>query len=104
MSCFYRRIVTVDDLAATPNAALERGDMLTLACPCGLRHVHLRRPPHDWRFIAEDDHALDLTGSVGYRATEHPPRPENWCHFSVIGGDAAMHSDAKCPGRTGEIS
>ena len=70
-------------------------------CPCGHRRVYVTAPPHEIKF---DSNGIlqSLGGSCGYKA--NPIRPNNWCHFTIKDGLVdTIHSDAKCPGGTGEI-
>ena len=73
------------------------GEAVQLRCPCSKRLVYVTSPPHKITF--RDDGVLaSLGGSCGYRADTAGGRPQNWCHFTITDGVAAMHSDAKCPG------
>ena len=71
-------------------------------CPCGARDMYVASPPHTIKF--DEHNALTIHASCGYSAKQHPPRPQNWCHFWLKGGEVEMCEDAKCPGGTGEIA
>ena len=74
----------------------EKGNELHFKCPCEFRMVKVTQPPHTITF-GEDGILQSLGGSCGYAA--QGDRPENWCHFTITDGVAAMHDDAKCPGK-----
>lgn len=68
-------------------------------CPCGKQVVYVENPPHAFDF--DDDDRLSVVGSVGYRegySKRGEFRRKNWCHFSVVDGEAIFHPDAICPG------
>lgn len=75
-------------------------EAIEFRCPCGARRVYVTSPPHKIEF-GDGDTLKSLGGSCGYRARNN--RPANWCHFTITDGVAEMHSDAKCPGGTGEL-
>lgn len=72
-------------------------------CPCGKRLVYCTQPPHTIEFN-EAGVLVSLGGSCGYHKNEHPPRPQNWCHFTIKDGRVEhMHSDSRCPGGDNSI-
>lgn len=72
----------------------EAGRGVVFRCPCSERIVNVKEPPHTITFM--DDGRLHLDGSCGYAGNDE--HPQNWCHFWIRNGEAAMVSDAKCPG------
>lgn len=82
----------------------KNGRAVQLNCPCGKRLVYVTEPPHTITF-GERGRLDSLGGSCGYRPKPDmdPPRPANWCHFTIENGVASMHDDAKCPGGDGSI-
>ena len=91
--------------ARTPDEQLSRvgervvvpwADGVMFRCPCDERQLYVASPPHEITFDSEG--VLTLDPSCGYRASEHPKRPQNWCHFWLKNGTPEMCDDAKCPG------
>ena len=83
----------------------EHGEAAQFNCPCGERLVYVTSPPHKIEFD-NDGVLVSLGGSCGYtpKPKMKPPRPENWCHFTIKDGVVeTMHSDSKCPGGDGSI-
>ena len=72
-------------------------DTIIFRCPCGIRQVCVKSPPHTITFA---DDLLTIAGSVGSNPEPELGRGKNWCHFDIKNGTATMYADAKCPGRS----